>query len=649
MEQQTKRQFHSFYYIISQYFYLFPPVFAVLSSIIWPYKVGSIQIHSATIKTPWNSSNDPHILSHLTDIHMSRFHSENADFFRQQLEASYQYRSKELLITGDLVYSFTSNSLLRESEQLPDEWETYKSILSSYADKFEYILDLPGNHDMFNIWDINSSNFLFLNYSFSYNRENTDTLGGFQVRYFNHNDYGFIAVNPYSFPTFRNPFMIWITPTTQLLNSIERMIEMHPNSIVLSHYPAHTWDDHHSSSGKTFKDMISSTNVRAFLAGHTHPKRSSVFTHYSGGGIEEVSPAGKDKGYFTLITDDNGRLSFHNVKSTTERPQAFVTHPIPFAQQSTTQPFMEKDTEVRVIVYNDTEEHTTNIQVSGCVQGKLEYQRDIDKGVSLYSMPLHLEYGKHQIVFSGALNESFEFVVGETLETLEVTPLMYGKTFNILVILTGCVWFYALVVTFPFFTFCEKIEKWIEGITETDESSVFTFLAVTVGSPLLIRERIGRLPLTPRIILFLLCLAPVGIPTYIITCENHFGFVWSYGYYMAGYNRFEEWASICSLIYLLINVIIPSFAFSALGLKRYSKAVFVDIFFVIVSIAVNGYMLLVYGCEMCGIPQFLLSPGFFIAPLIWICTLISQFAKKTHNSDVTAEYLVQSDQSMTSV
>ena len=639
-EPETKG-FRWFQYICSQYFWLLPVVFAFIASFIWPYKIGSHIVYSSSAGSEWNSSSNPHVLAHVSDVHMSKFHKENAGIFKQVLETANHYKAKELLITGDLVYSFSNSGIIRESEQQLEEWEQYRTVISDYVDKFPFILDIPGNHDMFNIWDINSSNFLFLDYSLTYTRENTKTIEDFQVRYFNHDGYGFIAINPYTFPTIRNPFHIWVQPTRELLDSIERMIELHPNSVLLSHYPANMWEDTRSSSGKTFKEIVSGPGVLTFLSGHSHPEKP-MFMHYLGGGMDVIGPASVNGGSFDIITDDNGRLGYHQVIATEEKPKVFITYPLPYEQQVSRQPFSERETEVRAIVYDD-QDHNANIQASGCVSGKLEFQREIEDGVSLYSMPLVLDSGKHTINFSGDINNSFDFVVGEELHSLNITPLEFGRTFSTIVVLSGIVWIISLVITFPIFTFCESIENWIEcKVQHIEPNRLIKILAVTIGSPLMIRERLSKIPMTARIILFTMCIYPIILPTFIINCENHFGFIWSFGYYIGGYNRFEDFASLYTLIYLIINVAIPACTFSSLGVSKFSPAFIIDYIFAGICIGANIFMLINYGTQTCGFPYLLISPGFVLAPLVWLTTLIV-YTIKRYTKSPSLDYLVQKD------
>ena len=655
IKQKEENEAYSFRYcayLLSQYFWFVFFIIPVAITFFSTPKYSSFTMNSAEIEAQFDPSADPRVMAMITDVHMTLDDVEPVNMLNSSLDAIVYYKAEVLISGGDNVYSFSKKKSPRESKQMKIEWDNLFSAFESHKDDLPFMVNAAGNHDLYNIYSVDSDKFYFLDKYSSFNRENTKTEEDFQLKYFEHNGYGFVVINPIIFPTPQNPLLIYAHPSKSLLDSLEKMIEEHPDCIVLSHYPvSHWWKYTKSSSGKTFREIISSENVRVFLSGHTHPRSPSVL-HLKEGGMEVVAPTGKRNGSFTIITDDNGRLGFHLVQSypheLSELPHVFITHPLRIDQVSERAPFKEKNTEIRAIVYGD-QNHDKNIQVSGDVEGVLTFQRTLSYGndVSLYSMPLNLDYGIYHISFSGDYVDEFDFIIGEEKEVGKQRASSIAETFMILVIYLGIFWIIAFIATFTFvprIPFIYNIEQWIEGKVKELSSiwmSILYYAFCAVFGFFVLRERVKEFPLVQRIFFFVLTLIPLVIPTYIVQAEGHPGIFWVYGFMIAGRNRFEQWNAISTLLYIVIEVLFPLFYLSGINMNPFKWPLCFEVIFPIISIVIIIYLFLFkYGTEMCGFTYVFYSIGYFYIPIIWIIALIIftwMRYKKAHKIVVVSE------------
>ena len=633
--------FRWFAYLLSQYAWLLIMVFTLICTLIWPAKNPPFLIHSAPVVNKWNGSKNPDIFAHITDTHVTSFNPKTEQSLRRMLNLSIFYNTRNVLLTGDMVDSYNQPSVPKYSNQNLPDWEVYNRTMMDYVDKLS-IIDLPGNHDFFGVWSLSSPHSYAFDYSLQFTRNNTKDYNDFVLRYIEDDGYSFIIVNPYTFPAVHTPLMFWAEATTPLLDTLEGVIREHPNSFLLSHYPADMWDTHKSSSGRTFKDICGGEGVRVYLSGHSHPKQPE-FNHFSSGGLESIGAAAYQHGVFSIITNDNDRLFFHAIDADANGFQdILISHPIPLYQQSARSAFSEEETEVRALVFNKDKLTTAQINVSGCVTGQLKYQRTINNQYALYSMPLKLSPGKYNITFSGDVVDSFEFVVGETLETPESTPPAFPLSIQFLVVITPIVFIICMIVYLPCKTcsICDGMEEWIQGYDADstnvdayyygsaayeDEScgrTIIRYIVVILTGPLIIRTRIQKLPLFARIISFILALLPLFLPLQIIETEGHLGFVWSYGYYIGGYNRWANWAWFSSLFYMLIVCVLPMFLQAAYGTPQFRWPMIIDTLVAIAAIGVDIYQILEWVIPITGFKLLFASPGFIICPIICIINMI---------------------------
>ena len=94
------------------------------------------------------------------------------------------YKAAFNLITGDAVDSYGKMHWPKIGHQVKEDWDLWRKLVEVDADNFT-ILDIAGNHDMWGIIEPLSNQNLYLDYSYTYTRDNTKTLNDFAVRTIN--------------------------------------------------------------------------------------------------------------------------------------------------------------------------------------------------------------------------------------------------------------------------------------------------------------------------------------------------------------------------------------------------------------------------------------------------------------------------------
>jgi hypothetical protein len=127
-------------------------------------------------------------------------------------------------------------------------------------------------------------------------------------------------------------------------------------------------------------------------------------------------------GFFTF---DNHRV-VHHVLNLSAPQYAIMTNPVPAWQTSGYDVFHETSTEIRALVFTDK---PLDLRVSGAVDGRLAFCRNISNGVALYAMPLSLPAGRYVVKREGDWSGSVDFEIGETIERFwEIPYIMEAST-----------------------------------------------------------------------------------------------------------------------------------------------------------------------------------------------------------------------------
>ena len=542
---ETTPSIKSFALFISEFFYLFIILIIVLIGIIFPANHKSVKITSKTNYTKWNSTLDPIIFTHISDIHIT--HHEDRKKYERLFSEAKKLNANFHLLTGDLGDNYKNKHFPKVGKQTYKDWRLYKDLIDTYFYN-ETVLDIAGNHDMFGVISPLHNRFGFLDVSFSFNRNNTKTLEDFYVKTIQLEGINFILVNPFIFPVVHPPYGFYPHTTKKLLDNLEKaIIENSPCSILI-HFPIDFFWWKKSSNGNTIGKMMKKYNIEYIFTGHTHPKKFQI-RHHDYGGLEFIGTSTKKSSSFGIVTIDNGRLVYNRVKYKKKKTDKyFMTHPIPVNQIASAQIFNEKNTEIRIISYDENIDN--NLIVTGDFNGKMEYQRDLENGAKLYSMPLNItEVGKYKIEVKGE-NCSIErkFYIGEKYKTKKEKKLLSKAFFRLLFVSGAIILLFLFIIVCPIkFINLDYIDDWIYG-KNIDKCY---WLQVFLLSPFLLNYRINiNTPLYFRIILFFFFIYPLVLPFHFFEpIEGHTGYTFFCYIFINKYVIYEEWSIIFNIFY----------------------------------------------------------------------------------------------------
>ena len=164
-----KSSFRAIPYFISQYLFFF----IILLSFAFSNQSTSVHVAderycSASNGKNWSNQYDPDYFYHLTDVHVTHYSKQTQDIFEHSLNIGVSYKSKSVLITGDLVDNYYLPYNLndaQETKQMQEDWIEYHRVASKFSDKFDKIIESFGNHDIPRILSSDSHNFFYNKYS----------------------------------------------------------------------------------------------------------------------------------------------------------------------------------------------------------------------------------------------------------------------------------------------------------------------------------------------------------------------------------------------------------------------------------------------------------------------------------------------------
>jgi hypothetical protein len=590
-------------YLLSQY------LFAISIGSIFLFQhlladfVDSGVIPSGPLITAWNNSDDPILFGHLTDVHVNSYEPERNHKLRAALNHYAALSIPTLLVTGDLVDNWGDRWWGRFGEQHVSDGALYSEIMSRYIAKFERVIDIPGNHDEFGVGSFSSPRHFVLNYSHFLSRARVARVEDFWVAVAETKGCWFVTLNPFRFPSPHARFDCWARQTREMLDAIEgalaRVVRDRP-VVLACHFPLRFWvnDGVRSSSGRSFRDLMTSSNASFYLSGHAHMAKTHFF-HYNGL-LEAVGQDLHQHDGWSIVTVDN-RRPFHHSYNVAERPIAILTHPVLLNQLSCAFPFSERATSVRVVSQNGS----LNITVAGAVNGRLAIDRQLSNGMFLYSLPLDVDDGRHKLVFSGDWEHEVEFFVGRSIAHLREPR--YPE----------------------------------ENLVTSAKYAVVLFVVINFGILLPIdrwgfgpRKRLRLLPRWLQNLLFAVYLAPVYLPISLLEIEGRYGVICWYGLLIDWTAYYDMWGQFIILVYQ--SGIVTAMAVFASGIavsKPWHPAFIVDY---IVVIACGkwaiGYIEKAIG-EAAGILLTALSPLFVFVPLVMYPIIIIWRVKAKEKGD----------------
>ena len=535
--KNTSPSIKSFALLLSEFSYLIIILILVLIGIIFPAHHKSVTHNSKSNKEAWNSTSDPLVFTHISDIHISSLQKkEYKNLFREakKLNASFH------LFTGDLGDNYKKEHFPKVGKQNYKDWRLYQNLL---MDEFynETVIDIAGNHDFFGVISPFNKRFGFLDCSYSFNRNNTEAIEDFYVKNVTLEGINFILVNPYIFPIVHPPYGFYPHTSKNLLNKLESTINKIGPCSILIHFPIDFFWWKKSSNGKTMGKLMKNKNVQYIFTGHTHPKNFQI-KHHEHGGLEFIGTSTKSQQSFGVVTIDNGRLVYHILEfNKKEKGKYFMTHPIPKDQIAGAQIFNEQNTEIRIISYDDN--INNDLEVTGDFKGKLVYQRDLYNGMKLYSMPLNVtKNGEYKIRVKGPnCNIEREFYIGPKYKNKKEKKALSKAFFSLLFISAAIILFFLFIIVLPIRLInLYYIDDWICGL---NEKKCYWFQVIFI-SPLILNYRINtNTPLYFRIILLFFLIYSLILPFHFFEpLEGYTGYTFFCYIFIKGHVIFEEWS-----------------------------------------------------------------------------------------------------------
>ena len=542
--KNTSPSIKSFALFLSEFSYLIIILIIVLIGIIFPSHHKSVTHYSKSYKEAWNATSDPLVFTHISDIHISSLKQKkykNLFSEAKKLNASFH------LFTGDLVDNYKKKHFPKIGKQNYKDWRLYQNLLK---DEFynETVIDVAGNHDLFGVISPLNKRFEFLDCSFSFNRNNTKSIDDFYVKNVTLQGINFILVNPYIFPIVHPPYGLYPHTSKKLLNKLENTINKVGPCNILIHFPIDYFWWKKSSNGNTMGKLMKNRNIQYIFTGHTHPKNFQI-NHHEHGGLEFIGTSTKSQQSFGVVTIDNGRLVYNILKfNEKKKGKYFMTHPIPKDQIAGRQIFNEQNTEIRIISYDDI--INNDLVVTGDFKGKMVYQRDLNNGMKLYSMPLNVtKNGEYKIKVKGPNCEiEREFYIGSKYKNKKEKKSLSKSFYGLVFISAAIILFFLFIIVFPIRLInLYYIDDWICGL---NKGKCYWFQVIFI-SPLILNYRINtNTPLYFRIFLIFFLFYSLILPFHFFEpIEGYTGYTFFCYIFINRHIIFEEWSIFFNNLY----------------------------------------------------------------------------------------------------
>lgn len=581
-------------YSLSNYIWL---IFIILIMIYFKMRKNYQKVQEIKSFGPlqnWDSSYDPHVFGYISDLHISPFFPETIRDSKTIFSIFNETGVEKILISGDICDNFASNTSIKHGQQYESDFITYKKIVDEYQS--DLLIVASGNHDEFGVEKYNSPDHYILQYSDFYRKnEIYKNYENFLISKVAHEDVEIFVMNPYHYPTVRAGLGYYYNITREMIDKIENTLSKPSNSssrILLTHFPlsyGNVWTK--SSSKKTLIDIITSNNITAILAGHSH--HELIIHQKASLEIHPMSIKGGEKhgGGYRYISIDNHGLSDQGFRLVNEKPVAILTYPIKKKYVSDMTDFSYHNfnqSEVRVVHFSEN----PNLKISVSCKNKyakhnkiktdfLRFQRVIRSNESLYSTPLkqlcdpeniyNNNLNEYHLTFSGDWNYSADFVVGNSVKLdKEILDTDVNMREGLIVIGIIC-WLIIIFIWFPITPpkYCNELNDWTSNMNCSKEKETLDFVDKTIAiifGFLAIKSRIYyNIPSWIKTFYFILVLAPLYLPISIMKIgEKSYGAILFCGYYLKSF-AFDFWGAILSSYYVIFVLLTSTIVFSAIS------------------------------------------------------------------------------------
>lgn len=259
----------------------------------------------------------------VTDMHFSIFRDlkRGPDLIRFCQSQISMIRPKFVIVSGDIVDAKTENML--GSQQYLAEWKIYQQVTDECARVVQgQWFDIRGNHDVFDVPHVNSSNNYFKRYTTQKRFSNqTSYMFDFTTGY---GRYTFIGIDACLAPGPRRPFNFFGRLREQDVNQLLEYTHKSRNSNLT------IWFSHYPTSFIIYPDLRSVMKRGiAHLSGHLHTLGGHVpnmYTRQKTGMLELELGDWKDNRMFRLLAIDHDLLSFTDDVINTW-PLVLITNP----------------------------------------------------------------------------------------------------------------------------------------------------------------------------------------------------------------------------------------------------------------------------------------------------------------------------------
>lgn len=564
-------------YFLSQYFFFVVIMLSFsISNQSTSNHVSEARYCSSSAGDGWSEQYDPDYFYHITDVHITHYIQSTVDNFEKSLKIGTLFKSKSVLITGDLVDNYFLPyypSQVQETMQMREDWIRYSNMANKYSKNFEKIIESFGNHDVPRILSKNSDNFYYSKMTMSARAHHNFELPNETYDIFTDKvgNFTFLVLNPIFFPIPPLPFTYYIHAPTEYIEKVEKVIDSIPdneNVILSTHYHSPVWSKWYipfiksTSTSRFFNEVLQNRKIKMLLTGHNHGANRMIMHH---GDSFEVCGSDLRYNYKSgFVTNDNGNIVYHWFSI--EKPtNSFVTFPVPIEQTTSRNDCSVSKIRVISFLTNITD---LTVEIDGKTH-KLQKVRKLKENDQAWLFEADLSSisnGKHRLKLIGEPEEEFEFLFGQSSKIESRNEPLYDDMLwaNLQWIGLIILAIVFLFITFPF-SFCHfsKFDgywRWINKLDSSDESEADSIHGSIPSiednerpmSPVKrqtiqnnnakywiysiffgffgIRSRVMKLPLSLRIVLFCSVLLSLFLPIFTFDVGGRFGFMFIFGY-----------------------------------------------------------------------------------------------------------------------